>query len=71
MPDTSFPSVLVFDVNETLLDLSSMTPIFERIFGDKRFVRIWFDQLIMYSMTVSLAGHCAWRRRAADVGRHP
>jgi 2-haloacid dehalogenase len=52
----STPSVLVFDVNETLLDLDSMAPIFERIFGDKRVLRAWFDQLIMYSMTLTLAG---------------
>ncbi len=57
MQDTSFPSVLVFDVNETLLDPRSMTPIFERLFGNTRVLRTWFDQLIMYSMTVSLAGH--------------
>lgn len=52
----SIPSVLVFDVNETLLDIESMAPIFERIFGDKRVLRVWFDQLIMYSMTITLAG---------------
>lgn len=51
----SIPSVLVFDVNETLLDIESMAPIFERIFGDQRVLRVWFDQLIMYSMTVTLA----------------
>jgi hypothetical protein len=26
---------IVFDVNETLLDLESLTPTFERIFGDR------------------------------------
>jgi 2-haloacid dehalogenase len=55
--DILIPSVLVFDVNETLLDLESMAPIFERIFGHKRVLRIWFDQLITYSMTLTLAGH--------------
>jgi 2-haloacid dehalogenase len=56
MQDVAIPSVLVFDVNETLLDLEAMAPIFERIFGDKRVLRVWFDQLIMYSMTLTLAG---------------
>lgn len=51
------PSVLVFDVNETLLDIESMTPLFERIFGDPRVLREWFGQLVMYSMTVTLSGH--------------
>jgi 2-haloacid dehalogenase len=26
--------VQVFDVNETLLDLAAMEPLFERVFGD-------------------------------------
>lgn len=56
MQDASTPSVLVFDVNETLLDLESLAPIFERIFGDRRVLRSWFDQLVMYSMTLTLAG---------------
>jgi 2-haloacid dehalogenase len=29
------PSVLIFDVNETLIDLELMNPLFERVFGDK------------------------------------
>jgi 2-haloacid dehalogenase len=50
------PSVLVFDVNETLLDIDSMAPIFERVFGDPRVMREWFGQLVMYSMTTTLSG---------------
>jgi 2-haloacid dehalogenase len=50
------PSVLVFDVNETLIDFESMTPIFERIFGDPRVMREWLGHLIMYSMTATLSG---------------
>jgi 2-haloacid dehalogenase len=51
------PSVLVFDVNETLIDIDSMTPLFARIFGDGRALREWFAQLVVYSMTATLAGH--------------
>jgi 2-haloacid dehalogenase len=51
------PSVLVFDVNETLIDIESMTPLFERIFGDPQAMREWFNQLVMYSMTATLSGH--------------
>ena len=29
--------LIVFDVNETLLDLESLTPTFERIFGERLF----------------------------------
>ncbi|RCG28750.1 haloacid dehalogenase type II [Sphaerisporangium album] len=50
------PRVLVFDVNETLIDFESMNPIFERIFGDKRVLREWLGHLIMYSMTITLSG---------------
>lgn len=48
--------LIVFDVNETLLDLETMTPIFERIFGEKIAMRLWFDNLIMYSEALTLAG---------------
>ena len=40
---------IVFDVNETLLDLETMTPIFERIFRERLAMRLWFANLIVYS----------------------
>lgn len=49
------PSVLVFDVNETLIDIESIAPLFGELFGDERVLREWFGQLVMYSMTASLA----------------
>jgi hypothetical protein len=55
-PFPAKPSVLVFDVNETLIDFESMTPLFERVFGDPRVMREWLGHLIMYSMTVTLSG---------------
>lgn len=51
------PSVLVFDVNETLIDIDSLAPLFGERFGDERVLREWFAQLVMYSMTVTLAGN--------------
>jgi len=50
------PSIMVFDVNETLLDIEFMDPIFERIFGDRGFLREWFNQLILYSNAITLSG---------------
>lgn len=50
------PRVLVFDVNETLIDFESMDPLFEKIFGDRRVMREWLGQLITYSMTITLSG---------------
>ena len=55
MPDAAKP-LIVFDVNETLLDLDTMVPIFERIFGEKLAMRLWFDNLIIYSQALTLAG---------------
>jgi len=48
--------IIVFDVNETLLDLDSMNPIFERIFGDPAAMRLWFADLILYSEALTIAG---------------
>ena len=49
------PSVLVFDVNETLLDIESMAPLFDRLFGDPEVLRDWFNQLVLYSMAATLS----------------
>src|ERR1700733_3403788 len=54
---TATPAVLVFDVNETLIDIESIAPVFERIFGDPAAMREWFNQLVLYSMTATLSGH--------------
>jgi 2-haloacid dehalogenase len=48
--------LIVFDVNETLLDLETMVPVFERIFGDTFAMRLWFANFIMYSAALTLAG---------------
>ena len=47
---------VVFDVNETLLDLESLAPTFERIFGERSALRSWFAELILYSEALTLAG---------------
>lgn len=52
---TSLP-LIVFDVNETLLDLTTMEPTF-RLFGDKGAMRLWFANVIMYT-TVLIVARC-------------
>ena len=47
--------LIVFDVNETLLDLESLRPTFDRIFGDPCALRLWFAALITYSEALTLA----------------
>ena len=49
------PPVLVFDVNETLIDIDSIAPFFGELFGDEKVLREWFGQLVMYSMAATLA----------------
>lgn len=49
------PRVLVFDVNETLLDLRALDPHFERVFGDATVRRQWFHQFVQnFLVTVVL-----------------
>jgi 2-haloacid dehalogenase len=50
------PNIIVFDVNETLLDLDSLRPTFDRIFNEPTAMRIWFANLITYSEALTLAG---------------
>jgi 2-haloacid dehalogenase len=47
---------LVFDVNETLLDIEVLNPFFERVFSDARVMRQWFAELILYSEALTLSG---------------
>jgi 2-haloacid dehalogenase len=53
MPDKP---IIVFDVNETLLDLESVQPAFSRIFDEPAAMRLWFGGLITYSEALTLAG---------------
>src|ERR1700722_14164185 len=47
--------LIVFDVNESLLDLETMEPTFQRIFGEKSAMRLWFANFIMYSAALTVA----------------
>jgi 2-haloacid dehalogenase len=40
------PRVIAFDVNETLLDLSPLDPVFEELFGDASVRAQWFAQML-------------------------
>jgi 2-haloacid dehalogenase len=48
--------LIVFDVNETLLDLQTLEPTFERIFGERGAMRLWFANLVLYSVALTVAG---------------
>ncbi len=55
MAPATRPDVLVFDVNETLIDIEALTPYFTEVFGDAGVLREWFGQLVTYSMTVTVS----------------
>lgn len=48
------PRILVFDVNETMLDLNALRPQFERLFGSGAALDEWFSLLLQYAMVVTL-----------------
>lgn len=56
MPQDTSASIIVFDVNETLLDITTLEPLFDRVFDDRSVLREWFAQLILYSQTMTLSG---------------
>lgn len=56
MSSNQSPSIIVFDVNETLLDINTLEPLFARLFSDTRLLREWFAQLVLYSQTMTLSG---------------
>jgi 2-haloacid dehalogenase len=50
---------IVFDVNETLLDFNVLTPVFVRVFDDPKMLREWFNQVVIFSEALTLAGQYA------------
>nr|WP_299241086.1 haloacid dehalogenase type II [uncultured Halomonas sp.] len=56
MAPVAHPSIIVFDVNETLLDITVLEPLFSRLFGSRHVFREWFAQLVLYSQTMTLSG---------------
>jgi 2-haloacid dehalogenase len=47
-------SAIVFDVNETLLDMKALRPQFERAFGDPAVLAQWFAQLLQSSLVLTI-----------------
>lgn len=46
--------VIVFDVNETLLDLKALDPHFQQLFGDSAVRGQWFAQLLRLAMVATI-----------------
>ena len=49
-------SIIVFDVNETLLDLAPLDPVFESLFGDRGVRSAWFSSLLHWSKVTTMSG---------------
>ena len=50
------PRILVFDVNETLLDIGGLLPLFEDVLGEAAALKEWFSLLLLHSEVATLAG---------------
>jgi 2-haloacid dehalogenase len=50
------PRIIVFDVIETLLDLSALAPQFERGFGDAASLHEFFSQMLQSAFAITVAG---------------
>jgi 2-haloacid dehalogenase len=48
------PSVILFDVNETLLDLHALDPLFQRVFGDAAVMQSWFAQVLQSALVATV-----------------
>jgi 2-haloacid dehalogenase len=48
--------VLVFDVNETLLDVAALDPLFGEMFGDTAVRREWFGQMLQSAFVSTITG---------------
>lgn len=48
------PRVILFDVNETMLDLAALDPLFEDRFGTPETRREWFDQTLQSAMVATI-----------------
>lgn len=48
--------VLIFDVNETLLDVRVLAPLFQKTFGDDGALQTWFAQLLQTAFVVTMTG---------------
>lgn len=50
------PAVLLFDVNETLLDMSDMQEAVNKAFNNELAFKFWFAQLLEYSQVENVTG---------------
>lgn len=59
-------NAVVFDVNETLLDLAALDRLFERHLGSATWRGAWFSEMLITAMTLN---HIGRYERFSDIGR--
>lgn len=59
---------VLFDINETTLDLSPLGPRFEAVFGNPRALDAWFARVLHASTVCALTGTAAGFRELASAG---
>ncbi len=71
-------TVILFDVNETLLDIGALEPLFERFFGNAHVREQWFRQMLLLGFQATILdqyrpfgehGKAALRMVAQQLGR--
>ena len=58
-PNTLKPKVLLFDVNETLLDIGPLKERVGEILLDSRAPELWFATMLQYSLAMTVSGQYA------------
>ena len=53
------PKVLLFDVNETLLDIASLKKSVAAVLQEPQAADLWFATLLQYSLAMTVSGHHA------------
>jgi 2-haloacid dehalogenase len=53
---TARQRIIVFDVNETLLDVGALAPQFQHVFGNAGVAQEWFSNVVLYSQVATIAG---------------
>lgn len=64
----SLPTVLLFDVNETLLDLQPLKDGIDHFFSEEGTSKLWFTTLLQYSLVMTVSGqHAPFQEIGAAV----
>ncbi len=61
------PTVLLFDVNETLLDLTPLSDSINAILLDEHAAKLWFTTMLQYSLAMTVSEQYAAYRKLGQL----